>query len=40
VIVEGRIEIRELLSVTAGSAHNIFDGAPEVPVTQRFKEMI
>jgi hypothetical protein len=39
-MADERLEIRELLSVADGSDHDIIDGAPEVPVTQRFKEMI
>ena len=39
-IVEGRIEVREYLSVTISFDHDITDGAPAVRFTQRLKELI
>jgi pyruvate/2-oxoglutarate dehydrogenase complex dihydrolipoamide acyltransferase (E2) component len=39
-VVEGRIEIREYLSVTVSFDHDIVDGAPAARFTQRFKELV
>jgi pyruvate/2-oxoglutarate dehydrogenase complex dihydrolipoamide acyltransferase (E2) component len=40
VVVNGGIEIREWLSITASFDHNIVDGAPAARFTQRLKELI
>ncbi len=39
-VIEGRIEVREYLSVTVSFDHDIVDGAPAARFTQRFKELI
>jgi pyruvate/2-oxoglutarate dehydrogenase complex dihydrolipoamide acyltransferase (E2) component len=39
-VVDGRIEIREYLSVTVSFDHDIVDGAPAARFIQRFKELI
>jgi len=39
-IVEGRIDVREYLSVTISIDHDIIDGAPAARFTQRLKELI
>ena len=39
-VVEGRIEIREYLSLTVSFDHDIVDGAPAARFTQRLKELI
>lgn len=39
-VVDGRIEIREYLSVTVSFDHDIVDSAPAARFTQRFKEHI
>lgn len=39
-VVDGRIEIREYLSVTISFDHDIVDGAPAARFTQHFKELI
>ena len=39
-IVDGRIEIREYLSMTITVDHDIIDGAPLARFTQRLKELI
>lgn len=39
-IVGGRIEAREVLSVTVSFDHDIIDGAPAARFTQRLKELI
>ena len=39
-VVDGRIEIREYLSVTISFDHDIIDGAPAARFTQRLKELI
>jgi pyruvate/2-oxoglutarate dehydrogenase complex dihydrolipoamide acyltransferase (E2) component len=39
-VVDGQIEIRELLNVTVSFDHDIVDGAPAARFTQRFKELI
>ena len=39
-VVNGQIEIREWLSITASFDHNIVDGAPAARFTQRLKELI
>jgi pyruvate/2-oxoglutarate dehydrogenase complex dihydrolipoamide acyltransferase (E2) component len=39
-VVEGRIEVREYLSVTVSFDHDIVDGAPAARFTQRIKELI
>ncbi|MFQ5911352.1 MAG: 2-oxo acid dehydrogenase subunit E2 [Thermoplasmata archaeon] len=38
--VEGRIEIREYLSITLDFDHDIIDGAPAARFTRRLKELI
>lgn len=39
-VVEGRIEIREFLSVTVTIDHDIIDGAPAARFTQRLKTLV
>lgn len=39
-VVEGRIETRELLSLTVSVDHDVVDGAPLARFVQRFKELI
>jgi pyruvate/2-oxoglutarate dehydrogenase complex dihydrolipoamide acyltransferase (E2) component len=39
-VVDGRIEVREYLSVTISFDHDIVDGAPAARFTQRLKELI
>jgi pyruvate/2-oxoglutarate dehydrogenase complex dihydrolipoamide acyltransferase (E2) component len=39
-IVDGRIEIREYLSLTVSFDHDIVDGAPAARFTEHFKELI
>lgn len=39
-VVDGRIEIREYLSITVSFDHDIIDGAPAARFTQRLKELI
>ena len=39
-VVDGRVEVREYLSVTISFDHDIIDGAPAARFTQRLKEMI
>ena len=39
-VVDGRIEIREYLSITISFDHDIVDGAPAARFTQRLKELI
>ncbi len=39
-VVNGRIYIREYLSVTVSFDHDIIDGAPAARFTQRFKELV
>ena len=39
-VVDGRIEIREYLSLTISFDHDIIDGAPAARFAQRFKELI
>lgn len=39
-VIDGRIEIREYLSVTVSFDHDIIDGAPAARFTQRLKELI
>jgi pyruvate/2-oxoglutarate dehydrogenase complex dihydrolipoamide acyltransferase (E2) component len=39
-VVDGRIEVREVLSVTISFDHDIVDGAPAARFTQRLKELI
>ena len=39
-VVDGRIEIREYLSMTISFDHDIVDGAPAARFTQRLKELI
>lgn len=39
-VVEGRIEVREYLSVTLSFDHDIVDGAPAARFTQRLKELL
>jgi hypothetical protein len=38
--VDGRIEIREYLSLTVTFDHDIIDGAPAARFTERFKDLI
>lgn len=40
VVVDGQIEIRELLSVTVSFDHDIVDGAPAARFTQQFIDLI
>ncbi len=40
VVVDGQIEIRELLSVTISFDHDIVDGAPAARFTQQFTDLI
>jgi pyruvate/2-oxoglutarate dehydrogenase complex dihydrolipoamide acyltransferase (E2) component len=40
VVVDGRIEVRELLSVTLSFDHDIVDGAPAARFAQHFRELI
>jgi pyruvate/2-oxoglutarate dehydrogenase complex dihydrolipoamide acyltransferase (E2) component len=39
-VVDGRIEVREYLSLTLAFDHDIVDGAPAARFTQRLKELI
>jgi pyruvate/2-oxoglutarate dehydrogenase complex dihydrolipoamide acyltransferase (E2) component len=39
-VVEGRIEIRELLSLTIAFDHDVIDGAPAARFGQRLKELV
>ena len=39
-VVEGRIEIREYLSLTVSFDHDIIDGAPAARFAERFKDLI
>ena len=39
-VVEGRIEVRELLCVTVSVDHDIVDGAPAARFSQRLKDLI
>ena len=39
-VVDGRIEIRECLSVTVTFDHDIIDGAPAARFTERFNDLI
>jgi len=39
-VVDGRIEIREYLSMTLSFDHDIVDGAPAARFTHRLKELI
>jgi pyruvate/2-oxoglutarate dehydrogenase complex dihydrolipoamide acyltransferase (E2) component len=39
-VVDGRIEIREYLSVTITFDHDIIDGAPAARFTERFKDLM
>ena len=39
-IVEDRIAVREILSLTISFDHDIVDGAPAARFTQRLKELI
>ena len=39
-VIDGRIEIREYLSMTITADHDIIDGAPLARFTARFKELI
>jgi pyruvate/2-oxoglutarate dehydrogenase complex dihydrolipoamide acyltransferase (E2) component len=39
-VADGRIEIREYLSVTVSFDHDIIDGAPAARFTERFKDLI
>jgi pyruvate/2-oxoglutarate dehydrogenase complex dihydrolipoamide acyltransferase (E2) component len=40
VVINGKIESREYLSLTASFDHNVVDGAPAARFTQRLKELI
>jgi len=40
VMVDGRIEAREFLSITLSFDHDIVDGAPAARFTQRLKELV
>jgi pyruvate/2-oxoglutarate dehydrogenase complex dihydrolipoamide acyltransferase (E2) component len=40
VVVDHRIEVRELMSVTVSFDHDIVDGAPAARFTQRLKELV
>jgi pyruvate/2-oxoglutarate dehydrogenase complex dihydrolipoamide acyltransferase (E2) component len=40
IVVDGRIEIRECLDLTADFDHDLIDGAPAVRFIERFKELI
>lgn len=39
-VMDGRIEIREYLSLTVSFDHDIIDGAPAARFTERFKDLI
>ena len=39
-VVDGRIEIREYLSLTLSFDHDIIDGAPAARFTQRLKDLL
>lgn len=39
-VVDGRIEVRELLSLTLSFDHDVIDGAPAARFTQRLKELV
>lgn len=39
-VVDGRIEVREVMSLTVSFDHDIVDGAPAARFIQRFKELI
>lgn len=39
-VVEGRIEVREMLSLTASVDHDIVDGAPAARFACRLRELI
>ena len=39
-VVDGRIEVREMMSLTVSFDHDIVDGAPAARFIQRFKELI
>ena len=39
-VVDGRVEIREYLSMTISFDHDTVDGAPAARFTQRLKELI
>ena len=39
-VIEGRIEVREYLSLTLSFDHDIIDGAPAARFTQRLKELL
>ena len=40
VVIDGRIEVRERLSITVSFDHDIIDGAPAARFTERFKDLI
>jgi pyruvate/2-oxoglutarate dehydrogenase complex dihydrolipoamide acyltransferase (E2) component len=40
VVLEGRTQVREMLSLTISVDHNIVDGAPATRFTERLKELI
>jgi pyruvate/2-oxoglutarate dehydrogenase complex dihydrolipoamide acyltransferase (E2) component len=39
-LMEGRVEVREYLSLTISVDHEVIDGAPATRCTQRFKDLI
>lgn len=39
-VVDGRIEVREILNVTVSFDHDVVDGAPAARFTQRLKELM
>ena len=40
MVVDGRIEIREYLSLTVSVDHDIVDGAPETRFAKRLRELM
>lgn len=40
VVVDGKIEIREMLSVTVSFDHDIVDGAPAARFTSQLKSLV
>jgi pyruvate/2-oxoglutarate dehydrogenase complex dihydrolipoamide acyltransferase (E2) component len=40
VVVEGRVVVREMLSLTISLDHNVVDGAPATRFTERLKELV
>lgn len=39
-VVEGRVEVRDILDVTLSFDHDIIDGAPAARFTQQFRELV